>query len=123
MWNHSETMIAEAAKRAVPRVTFSGQEMTDTISYLYFINYTNVAGVPSRGEKVFHDRCAACHADVSAANEPFALIAAMWNHAPTMERELKKRGLTWPRLAPGEPADLAAFLISKHGPKNPVVSR
>jgi hypothetical protein len=37
----------------------------------------------------------------------------MWNHAPSMEREVRARSLPWPRLEPGEAADLAAFLIGQ----------
>jgi len=133
MWNHSEAMIAESGRRQIPRVIFSGQEMTDTIAYLYFINYTNVRGVPARGEKLFAEKCAMCHAaggarragpnlaDLARVGEPFAIIAAMWNHAPTMSQELKKRGATWPRLGPGDAANLTAFLAWARAGAEPVV--
>jgi mono/diheme cytochrome c family protein len=125
MWNHSETMAAEFDKRGIPQITFSGQEMVDVIAYLYFLNYATVRATPARGEKLFAARCSACHAtggkgtgpDLAAVphlDEPFAIIAAMWNHAPMMASEIKKRGLTWPRFEPGEAADLVAFLLSTH---------
>jgi len=44
--------------------------------------------------------------------EPLAIVAAMWNHAHEMEQELRKQGRAWPRFAPGEAADLAAFLLA-----------
>ncbi len=123
MWNHSEAMAAEFDKRGIPRITFSGQEMVDVIAYLYFVNYATVRATPARGEKLFAAKCSACHAkggkgagpDLAATahlDEPFAIIAAMWNHAPRMASELKKRDLTWPHFEPGEAADLAAFLLS-----------
>lgn len=46
-------------------------------------------------------------------DDPIAIIAAMWNHAPRMEEESRKLGLLWPRFRPGDTADLAAFLIEK----------
>ncbi len=61
MWNHSQGMTAEFARRGIPRVTFSGQEMADIIAYLYFVNYANVYGAPDRGERIFAEKCSACH--------------------------------------------------------------
>ena len=61
MWNHSQAMTAEFARRGVPRVTFSGQEMADIIAYLYFVNYANVRATPERGGALFVDKCSPCH--------------------------------------------------------------
>ncbi len=126
MWNHSLTMAAEFERRGIPRVSFSGQEMVDVIAYLYFVNYATVQGTPARGQKLFADRCSACHVTeggnkgsapnltaVPQLDEPFAIIAAMWNHVPKMSLELEKRSLTWPRFEAGQAADLAAFLMSR----------
>ena len=125
MWNHSPPMAAEFERRGIPRITFSGQEMVDVIAYLYFVNYTTVRAVPARGAKLFADKCATCHSKQAGRgaapdlttkalfDEPLALTAAMWNHAPMMSREVGKRGLIWPRLELGEAADLAAFLLSR----------
>lgn len=123
-WNHSQGMTAEFRRRRIPRVTFSGQEMADIIAYLYFANYATVRGTPARGKELFLAKCSTCHSigggkpvgpDLGAIprlDDPIAIIAAMWNHAPTMERELRQRGLTWPRFEQGEPADLTAFLLT-----------
>jgi cytochrome c2 len=125
MWNHSLGMMAEFRRRGIPPVKFSGQEMADIIAYLYFVNYATVRGVPDRGGRVFVDKCSTCHtvqggtrvgpdlATVPGLDDPFAVIAAMWNHAPRMEEELRKRGLPWPRFEPGDAADLAAFLLQR----------
>jgi mono/diheme cytochrome c family protein len=124
MWNHSLGMTAEFRRRGIARVSFSGQEMADVIAYLYFVNYANVRGVPAHGARLFTDRCGGCHtagggrrvaSDLAAAaglDEPIAFIAAMWNHAPEMERELRARGLAWPQFEPGEAADLLAYLLT-----------
>lgn len=126
MWNHSHGMTREFRRRGLPRVTFSGQEMADVIAYLYFVNYARVSGVPSRGEALFSAKCARCHAmgserigpdlsTVAGLDEPIALMAAMWNHSSRVEQDLRQRGLPWPRLAPGEAADLAAFVLTARG--------
>jgi len=124
MWNHSPVMAAEAARSGIPPVTFSGQEMADVIAYLYFVNYATVTGTPDRGALIFAERCSICHTVDGGAGigpdlgvspgleEPLAIVAAMWNHAHEMEQELRKQGRAWPRFAPGEAADLAAFLLA-----------
>jgi cytochrome c2 len=125
MWNHSQGMTAELSRRNLPRVTFSGQEMADILAYLYFVNYANVPGNPGRGGVLFVKKCSPCHSigggqrvgpdllTASNLDEPIAVIAAMWDHAPKMDRELRARGLPWPRLEQGEAADLTAFLLAQ----------
>jgi hypothetical protein len=51
-------------------------------------------------------------------DDPISLFAAMWNHSARMEQELRRLGLSWPRLAQGEAADLAAFLVGARAPSN-----
>jgi mono/diheme cytochrome c family protein len=77
------------------------------------------------GSRVFLDKgCSSCHAvnghggtvgpDLArrpgATRSFFHLAAAMWNHIPRMRREMDRRGVERPRLAPWEAADLVAFL-------------
>ena len=128
MWNHGQGMTAEFARRGIPHAKFSGQEMADVIAFLYFVNYANVTASPSRGAQLFAGRCGACHtagdgrrvgpdlSDVPGLDDPIAITAAMWNHAPRMEEEARKRGVLWPRLQPGDTADLTAYLLSRRAP-------
>jgi len=125
MWNHSQRMSEEFARRGVARITFSGQEMADVLAYLYFVNYATVRGTPERGGLLFVKKCSSCHSigggarvgpDLAMApdlDEPIAIMAAMWDHAPTMDREMRTRGLPWPRLEIGDAADLTAFLLTR----------
>jgi mono/diheme cytochrome c family protein len=136
MWNHSHRMRAEFQKHGIPRITFSGQEMADVISYLYFVNYATVYAAPSRGERLFADKCAQCHSigggrgvgpDLGAVpnlDDPTAIVTMMWNHAAGMEGQLRRLGIIWPQFAPGEVADLSAFLLARRGhvpPPAPVI--
>lgn len=134
MWNHRQQMHAEFARRGIPFVTFDGQEMADVIAYLYFVNYAHVSGTPDRGRRVFERNCSACHVlgqksigpDLTRApglDKPIGIIAAMWNHASGMEEQIRQRGLTWPRIEPGDTADLAAFLIANHARSTPPPDR
>ena len=129
MWNHSQAMTAEFARRGLPRMTFSGGEMADIIAYLYFVNYANVRAKPDHGGVLFAGKCSPCHTlgdgrqvgpDLQTAaglTDAVAIMAAMWNHAPAMEQELRKHGFPWPRLEPGDAADLTAFLLSRRAPE------
>ena len=125
MWNHSQGMSAEFARRGLARVTFSGQEMADVLSYLYYVNYADVRGVPERGGDLFVKKCSACHSvgggkrvgpdlmTVPDLDQPLAIMAAMWDHAPKMDHELRSRNLAWPRFELGDAADLTAFLLTR----------
>ena len=125
MWNHGQGMVAEFRRRGIERVTFSGRDMVDIIAYLYFVNYTNVRGMPARGSQLFASKCATCHpprsdkredpklAAVPRPDNPIDVITAMWNHAQHAAWQLPRRGLPWPRLGPTEAADLAAFLLTQ----------
>ena len=102
--------------------------MADIIAYLYFANYARMRGRPVRGAQLFAERGGTCHsvgggnrigpdlAGVPNLDDPIAIIAAMWNHAPRMEEETRRRGLLWPRFQPGDTADLAAFLLARRAP-------
>jgi cytochrome c2 len=125
LWNHAQGMVTEFARRGITHAKFSGEEMADIIAYLYFVNYADVRGTPARGSVLFDERCSVCHSvsggsrlgpDLAQAlqlNDPIAIIAAMWNHAPRMEEETRKLGVLWPRFQPGDTADLAAFLLAR----------
>lgn len=125
MWNHSQGMQAEFQRRGTPQVTFSGQEMADLISYLYFVNASNVRGLPARGSNIFSSKCSSCHSigagprvgpDLAtvadALDSPIDVISAMWNHGAAMEAALASQNLEWPELEPGETAHLVAFILS-----------
>lgn len=128
MWNHSQQMNTEFTRRGIARPIFSGQEMADVIAYLYFVNYANVRGTPSRGAQIFTQKCSTCHTlgrpsvgpDLLAAaglDRPIGIVAAMWNHATAMEQQSSRRGRSWPRLERGDTADLTAFLINRRASK------
>ena len=135
MWNHSQGMTAELARRNIPRVSFSGQEMADILAYLYFVNYATVSGNPDRGGELFIKKCSPCHSigggkrigpdlsTITDLDEPIAIIAAMWDHAPKMDQELRSRNLPWPRFEPGEAADLTAFVLSRRSQATPTAAR
>jgi cytochrome c2 len=126
MWRHSQALTGDFERRGLARATFSGQEMADLIAYLQFVSYATVRGTPVRGRALFAERCSTCHSGEAGAvapdlarvphlDDPLAIIAAMWNHAAEIQEEVQRIGGRWPRLEPGEAADLAAFLMAARG--------
>ena len=127
MWNHGPAMWARMRKRNIEVAQLTGQEMADIVAYLYTAHYFDpAAGNSSRGRQVIQAKgCIACHsvrgkggkvaADFAASNavgSPSALVAAMWNHGPSMEDQATKQGLKLRTLKGQELADLAAYFAS-----------
>ena len=115
LWNSAPLMWKEGE---VPK--FSGQEMADIISYLYFLNYSDKVGDSKKGEKVFSEkRCADCHSSRGPAID-FSLLKGrydavemsteMLNHAPVMQKTVEEKKISWPRFTPGELRDLFQYI-------------
>ena len=79
-------------------------------------------GDSKRGAEVFQTKsCAECHDDGSGTggapalggsevtSSPSALVAAMWNHAPTMKAAILSEGRRWPQLTGQDLRDLLAL--------------
>jgi len=126
LWNHGPTMWAkmEALNTSFPKL--SGPEMSDVLSYLYFVQYMDVKGDAVRGAKLFREKsCADCHvgsdgkrpigpdlAASKASRLPLQWASALWNHAPAMAEQVRAAGKPWPRFDDDEMRDLVAFLHS-----------
>ncbi len=124
MWNHAPRMWERmrAEKVAYPELGF--EEMAHLFAYLYTARYVDEPGDAYRGKQLFETKgCIRCHAvhgngggrgpDLAPFGylmTPIAWTQAMWNHAPAMEAEFRKRGLPWPTFQGGEMNDLLAYL-------------
>src|SRR5512139_3005050 len=63
LWNHSPEMIEKMRERRIARPTISTDEMADLAAFLYFLNYFDQPGDPSKGEWLFAQKgCVKCHA-------------------------------------------------------------
>lgn len=126
MWNHGSAMWEKMQQKHLPVSKFEDNEMADIIAYLYFINYFDRPGDRKHGKELFiQKRCAECH-DVtgqekstgpdltksSAVGSPIDTIAAMWDHAPEIEKAMRSKGVPWPDFEPGEIVDLMEYLQS-----------
>lgn len=118
LWNSAPLMWK---KGEVPK--FSGQEMADIISYLYFLNYSDKKGDSKKGERVYADkRCSDCHytkgpaidfSQLKGKYDATEMATEMLNHAPVMQKTVEDKKIPWPRLDPGELRDLFQYIELK----------
>jgi mono/diheme cytochrome c family protein len=130
MWNHGPQMWAKMAERGIEVPVLSTQEMSDLISYLYFLQFIDPPGDARRGLVVYKEkRCGTCHAlrgvgekvgpdlaTVEHLDTSLEVVTGMWNHAATMEEVMVGANVAWPVLQGGEMADLIAYLLQARGP-------
>ncbi len=126
MWNHGPRMWAKMAERGIQVPTLTTGEMSDLISYLYFLQFIDPPGLAARGRVVFKEkRCGTCHASPESRGVLGAdlarteklktqldVVTEMWNHASTMEQKMLEASVEWPVFRGGEMADLIAYLLS-----------
>jgi len=133
MWNHGPSMTQAMQARGVKRPIFTGRELRDLIAYVKSVSRGRgdqpIQVLPGRvedGERLFASRgCVDCHG-IKGAGGPVApalagkrsysdlyeFAAAMWNKAPVMVSEMKRRAVTVPPLLANELADIVGYLYS-----------
>lgn len=126
MWNHGPIMWDIMERHEITYPTFEKGEMADLIAYLYSLMLEDEPGNAEIGSAIVKDRgCLKCHslrgdgpaiskdlADVGNLQTPVAMITAMWNHAPEMQKKFEGKKLQWPELHARDMANLYAFLGS-----------
>lgn len=110
-----------------PAMLLTPEEMSDLVSYVYFLSYSGKLGNPRAGEQLFVEKkCADCHAvngrggtaasdlgSTSNLKTPINLLSGMWNSAPEkMREEMVEAGVVWPQFQGRELADLFAYILS-----------
>src|SRR5512146_1594039 len=123
MWNHAPRMYESMrqAKLAYPEISYD--ETSHLAGYLYVAGFTDEAGDPQQGAKVFAAKqCTRCHSEgakdargpglevLARADSPISFTQALWNHASTMQAEIGRMGLSWPRFQASELRDLFAYV-------------
>jgi hypothetical protein len=48
-------------------------------------------------------------------DQPVTVVAAMWNHASSMEEKMREKSMTWPTFTEQEIGHLVAYLESVAG--------
>jgi mono/diheme cytochrome c family protein len=117
MWSDPET----------PEMPVTPEEMSDLVSYVYFLSYAGKTGDPESGKRLFYEKqCADCHGldgkdgaaapDLGSSSDlksPMDVLSGMWNTAPEkMQKEMLEAGVPWPQFEERELADLFAYILS-----------
>jgi mono/diheme cytochrome c family protein len=124
MWNHAPRMQQFMQEQDIPWPRLSGTEMIDLIAYLRSVQQG--PGNPATGQRLFTAKqCIVCHAikgkggsvgpdlgESSAVLTPMGAAAALWNHAPMMQKLMQEQNITWTQLTEAEVIDLIAYLRS-----------
>jgi mono/diheme cytochrome c family protein len=120
IWNHTPAMWERIASEKVAYPEIGKQEMVDIFAFLYAARDIDGPGDESNGRRLFEaDGCARCHSngglgpDLAAMpgiDTPVRWAQAMWNHAPAMEANAERQGLSWPKFHDREMNDLLAYV-------------
>ena len=124
MWNHLPQMRRRAAETKIEFPTFSENEMSHLITYLFAKRYFEEQGRPRAGSRVFAaKKCAACHGQPGSGAPSLKekqgqfsapqMASALWQHGPKMLAEMEKRGVRWPTFTGPEMTNLIAFLNNR----------
>jgi cytochrome c len=110
-----------------PDMPLTPEEMSDLVSYIYFLSYAGKPGNPEAGKRLFVEKkCADCHGidetggtvapalfDSPTLKSSTDVLSGMWNTAPEkMKREMLEAGVPWPQFEGRDLADLFAFILS-----------
>ena len=106
----------------------SEEEMVDLRSARYFLSFAAAPADVDAGRNAFTDKgCGACHGVHGTATNPgqapdlaksellatdSSVASAVWNHLPKMYARMEEQSRAWPSFAPGEFANLVAYLRS-----------
>jgi len=123
IWNHWPEMWGRMSAKKIPTQKIEKNEMADLFAFLYFIRYMDEPGDPEKGKTVMEAKsCNRCHTVKERGKEdlsrwgrytnPILWAQMMWNHAPQMEQEMKKKGILWVEFKGNEMVDLIAYIRS-----------
>ena len=124
MWNHVPTMNEKMKELRLTRPQFEAGELSDILSFLYFLNYFDERGDPRAGKALFAEKhCIECHAvgkeggrtgprldTLPRGMPPLQIAQNLWNHGPVMVPAMRARNLEVPTFRGNEIVDLFAYL-------------
>lgn len=126
MWNHVPRMWGKMREEGIPHVAISEAEMADLFSYLSFVRALDEPGSPEAGRRLLQEkRCGLCHAvgegkgrtapDLqrwARYRNPAVWAKLMYDHAPGMMEEMKRRGIEPPALGASELVQIVSYIRS-----------
>jgi mono/diheme cytochrome c family protein len=110
----------------IERPPLSDREAGDLVAFLFTLDYFDPPGDPEIGERLFDEKkCVVCHQvgvyggvagpsldHLGQYGSPILVAAAMWNHGPSMQAMMEKKGVERPTFSGSELTDLIAYLES-----------
>lgn len=133
MWNKGPSVFSKMLQTETGIPKFTAKEMADLISYLYFLHFIDDPGNPVNGKKIYTQLgCSKCHGvngrkgelmqvDLSkyeGTKNLMEIVAGIWNHGGDIERAMREKGLSWPRLKKGELADILEYIRTSKSRKD-----
>jgi cytochrome c551/c552 len=126
MWNHEPEMWEAMKSEGLAFPVFEEGEMADVIAHIYGLKLEDVKGDAEEGRKVVDAQgCLSCHslkgegvdiaadfAEIDGLDTPLAMVTTMWNHAPSMQEQIREKKLKWPELSGKDMANLYIYLQS-----------
>ncbi len=126
MWNHVPRMWGKMQEERIPHVAISETEMADLFAYLSFVRALDEPGNPDVGRQLLQEkRCALCHAVGLAGGRtapdlqrwaryrnPAVWAKLMYDNAPRMMEEMRRRGIAPPSLEPRELVQIVSYIRS-----------
>lgn len=123
IWNHGPQMWAKMPAQKIPFPKIDRKEMADLFAFLYFLRYMDEPGNPLNGRKVLEAKgCGKCHLLEKGVKgdlgqwgryvNPILWAQMMWNHAPQMGEEMKRKEISWIQFKGNEMVDLIAYIRS-----------
>jgi cytochrome c2 len=126
MWNHLPEMRGQMARLGILFTAFSYDDMADIFAFLYFIRNLDEPGDRLKGETLLKTKnCDKCHslttkgahigpdlAKWGAYVNPVVWAQIMWQHAPEIEKQIKKMHLPWPELQSEDLVNIIAYINS-----------
>jgi cytochrome c2 len=131
MWKHALEMKEKMAAMGIAWPQFSGQDLNNIVAYIRSRTAGEAKeyiapGSAARGEKLFQARsCSSCHTmggsgnvgpdllRTELADSLSGLATRMWNHAPMMQQEIRKRNLSTVDITAQEMADITTYLLTR----------
>ncbi|MFQ5747357.1 MAG: c-type cytochrome [Gemmatimonadota bacterium] len=133
MWNHIPGMRERMEEIGFQPPRVRPDEIGDLVAFLYSVHYFDPKGDVIAGRKQFREKqCIRCHQvqgvggvigpsleRYSQFGSPIAVAAAMWNHGPAMESEMRTRGVERREFRGDELVNLTAYIESAaSGPRD-----
>jgi cytochrome c2 len=126
MWNHVPRMWGKMQEERIPHVAIAEAEMADLFAYLSFVRALDEPGDPDTGRLLLgQKRCGTCHAledregrtapDLrrwARHRNPAVWAKLMFDHAPRMIEEMRRRGIPPPSLDARELVHVVSYIRS-----------